>query len=199
MAVSSGRALSPRADGDDSANEVVAAVRSILSRGSSKAWSRKLASLPACRLEEGRTVRPGPHHRLHQGPHHGAHAGGAPLQAPPRHRHQGKPDNRRNRALRSLALTLTRVGVCLSQVQARVRAYMQRKRYLKALQSATQIEAQTRRMLQLLRFKRIKAATGKIQKTVRMFVAKRRVKALRTQFKNKPPRLWARQIQRVYR
>jgi hypothetical protein len=76
---------------------------------------------------------------------------------------------------------------------------MQRKRYLKALQSATQIEAQTRRMLQLLRFKRIKAATGKIQKTVRMFVAKRRVKALRTQFKNKPPRLWARQIQRVYR
>jgi hypothetical protein len=53
MAVSSGRALSPRADGDDSANEVVAAVRSILSRGSSKAWSRKLASLPACRLEEG--------------------------------------------------------------------------------------------------------------------------------------------------
>lgn len=49
------------------------------------------------------------------------------------------------------------------------------------------------------RYKKMKVACLEVQTRVRGFLAKRHVSAMRKQFKNRPPRVWAKQLQRTYR
>ena len=47
--------------------------------------------------------------------------------------------------------------------------------------------------------RRMKLAAIKVETSIRFMQARKYVKNLRKQFKNQPPRIWARQVQRVYR